>query len=67
MKDYDPACEDLAEMFLDDPPQRALLEARGYDVNQLDGLRRQLAQHIQEAVEDWFSLLEDETGERHGD
>ena len=67
MKDYDPACEDLAEMFLDDPPQRALLEARGYDVNQLDGLRRRLAQHIQEAVEDWFSLLEDEIGERHGD
>jgi len=59
MKGYDPACEDLAEIFLEDPPQQALLKARGYDVNARDALRRKLARHIQEAVEDWFSTLED--------
>jgi hypothetical protein len=57
---FDLACEDLAEMFLDDGPMRALLAARGYSISQIDALRPKLAQHIQDAVEDWFSLLEDE-------
>ena len=47
---WDPACEDLAEHFLDD---HQLLAKHG--PAQLDVMRRQLAQHIQDAVEDWFA------------
>lgn len=37
---YDPACEDLALHFLEE--------------DGLEHLKRDLAQHIQDAVEDWF-------------
>lgn len=52
MKGWDPACEDLAEHFLDDP---RWLRARSVTLAQVDQMRRELAQHIQNAVEDWFS------------
>jgi hypothetical protein len=57
---FDPACEDLAELFIDDPPQRSRLLRVGYAQAELDILRRRLAQHIQEAIEDWFAVLDDE-------
>jgi septation ring formation regulator EzrA len=60
MRGYDPDCEDLAEGFIDDPPQRSRLLKAGYSQVELDQLRRQLAQRIQDAIEDWFSALEDE-------
>jgi hypothetical protein len=60
---FDPACEDLAELFLDDPPQRSLLLHRGLTINQIDALRPRLAQHIQDAVEDWFAQLDAEREE----
>lgn len=60
MKDYDPDCEDLAERFIEDPPEHKRLLAAGYTLAQLDDLRRQLAQHIQEAVEDFFATIDDE-------
>jgi hypothetical protein len=58
---FDPACEDLAELFIDDPPARSELLKRGYTIGQLDDLRRQLAQRIQDAVEDWFAEHDEET------
>ena len=57
---YDPACEDLAELFIDDPPERSRLLKAGYSLGDLVALRRRLAVRIQEAVEDWFSELEGE-------
>jgi hypothetical protein len=60
MNSHDPACEDLAELFLDDPPQRRRLIDKGYTASQLDVLRGKLAERIQEAVEDWFAALEEE-------
>lgn len=66
---FDPACEDLAELFIDDPPQRSMLLKVGYTQGELDHLRRRLAQHIQDAIEGWFSMLDDEIeakGKAHG-
>jgi hypothetical protein len=60
MKGYDPACEELAELFIDDPPEHSRLLKAGYTPGELIGLQRKLAQTIQEAVEDWFSQLDDE-------
>lgn len=67
---FDPACEDLAELFIEDPPQRRRLTLAGYSVTEVDGLRHRLAQCIQGAIEDWFSVLDDEIEareRRHGD
>jgi hypothetical protein len=57
---FDPACEDLAEMFLDDPPVRKRLIDDGYSLSEIDDLRRRLALTIQGAIEDWFVGLDDE-------
>jgi len=57
---YDPACEELAELFIDDPPETSRLLKVGYSFSDLELLRRRLAERIQEAIEDWFSELEDE-------
>jgi hypothetical protein len=61
---YDPACEELAEVFIDDPPERSRLLKVGYTEAELIGLQRRLAQTIQEAVEGWFAQLEGELEER---
>lgn len=59
-KGYDPHCEDLAEGFLEDPPQHSRLIKAGYTLAELDELRRDLARTIQSAVEDFFAVLDDE-------
>ena len=48
-KGYDPACEDLARKFL----------PKASDAN-----IGKLAQHVQDAVEDWMSAYEEEPDER---
>jgi hypothetical protein len=46
---YDPDCETLAEHFLQDDPVEPIAEAgRAHDLRV-----RELAQYIQDAVEDW--------------
>lgn len=57
---FDPDCEDLAEGFIEDPPARSRLLKAGYTLAELDQLRRQLAQAIQDAIEGWFATLDDE-------
>jgi hypothetical protein len=59
VKGWDPACEDLAEHFLDDP-RRRMTPSSGYALERLDEMRRELAQRIQDAVEDWFAEHDDE-------
>ena len=44
---YDPRCRDLAELFLDAEPERSGIE-RSKEVDDL-------AQHIQDAIENWFA------------
>jgi hypothetical protein len=61
---YDPACEDLAELFIDDPPTRSRLLKVGYTQEELVGMQRRLAQLIQDCIEDWFDVIEDEIAER---
>jgi len=64
--DYDPACEELAEVFIDDPPERSRILAVGFTQDDLVTLRHRLAQTIQDAIEGWFTALEDEIAGRPG-
>lgn len=56
----DPACEDLAEHFLEDSRERKRLVDAGFTLAEIDQLRGRLAGAIQLAVEEWFDALEDE-------
>lgn len=61
---YDPACEELAEAFIDDPPEKSRLLKIGLSLDELAVQRRRLAQVIQDAIEDWFTLFEAELEDR---
>lgn len=63
---YDPDVEDLAEGFIDDPPSKHSRVLKVFSLGELDALRHRLAQHIQDAIEDWFDALEDEIELRGG-
>lgn len=59
-KGFDPKCRDLAEHFYTDMPPRSSTLAE--ETEQVDDL----AQHIQNAVEDWFRTEWSGAGELNG-